>query len=137
MAGETTTVAASAARGIRRIYDAGMVPIPFSIAYTTGMLENTDVAEAGYLPPDVTLYGFIVKATDMDSNGSPALAQKITVGATDLVTGITVGQTGGADFFACTPTAITAVTKVIVTNTAASATAVAGTLYVTALVAAT
>lgn len=113
---------------------AGMFLVPFTLTYATGQLELNDVYEAGYLPANVTIYGFIVKATDMDTNVSPAVVQKITVGSTDLVTGITAAQSGGNALYGCTPTTLTAKTKISVTTTTAAATAAAGTLYVAAIV---
>jgi hypothetical protein len=131
MAGETTSTTQKHAPVD---LPAGTFLVPFSASYATGQLELNDVMELGYLPDNVTIYGFLVKATDMDTNVSPTLVQKITVGSTDLVTGITAGQSGGNAVYACTPTTITSKTKVVVTNTAAAATAAAGTLYVTAIV---
>lgn len=127
MAGETTS--ATVASQYQGSLLPGLNAQTFTLAYAKGQLELNDVYEAGYVPGPCTVVGFIVKATDMDS--ATGLVQKITVGATDLVTGITVGQSGGNGFFGCTPTAITAATKLIVTCTTAATTAVAGTLYVT------
>jgi hypothetical protein len=131
MAGETTSTTQKHAPVD---LPAGLFLVPLSATYATGQLELNDVMELGYLPDNVTIYGFLVKATDMDTNVSPALVQKITVGSTDLVTGITAGQSGGNALYACTPTTITSKTKLTVTNTTAAATAAAGTLYVTAIV---
>ncbi len=130
MAGETT---ATTALNAPFESTSGTFMVPFTITYTTGMLELNDVAEAGYLPANCTVYGWLVKATDMDTNVSPALIQKITLGSTDLVTGVTAGQTGAAAGYGCVPTTITAKTKVTVTNTAAAATAASGSLYLVAL----
>lgn len=130
MAGETT-----ATTDLHAPYEGatGMFLVPFTLTYATGQLELADVMEAGYIPPNVTVYGFVVKATDMDTNVSPTLVQKITLGSTDLVTGITVGQSAGEGVFGCVPTTTTAKTKLTVTNTTAAATAAAGTLYVAAI----
>ena len=93
--------------------------------------------ELGYLPKGVTLVGFIAYATDMDTNVSPTLAWKITVGSDDLKTGITIGQATAVSthtltqFLAVAPTTTTAATLVKVTFTAAAATAAAGTLALT------
>ncbi len=127
MAGETTgTVAAEAP------YEAaeGLFVVPFSAAFATGELELADIKQLGYVPANVTVLGFIIKATDMDTNVSPLLSQKLTLGSTDLVTAITYGQTGADGFRACVPTRITSKTLLVVNNTAAAATAAAGTLYV-------
>jgi len=112
---------------------AGLFLVPFALSYSTSQNESNDVMEAGYLPANVTVHGFFVKATDMDTNVSPAVVHKLTLGSTDLVTGITAGQTGGQAVYACTPTTITEKTKLTVTTTTAAATAAAGTLYVSAL----
>lgn len=130
MAGETTSTSSNNAPFEGHV---GHFLVPFTLTYATTQLELNDVMEAGYLPANVTVYGFYVNASDMDTNASPALAQKITLGSTDLVTGVTAGQSGGNAVYACTPTTITAKTKLTVTNTAAAATAAAGTLYVTAI----
>jgi hypothetical protein len=96
-----------------------------------------DVLNMGYLPKGVTLVGFIAYATDMDTNGTPALAWKITVGSTDVKTGITIGQATAASthsltqFLAVAPTTTTEPTLVKVTFTTAAATAAAGTLALT------
>ncbi len=131
MAGETVALTASQL-DVPFEPAAGAFFVPLLIAYATGELELNDVHEAGYIPKG-TLLGWIIKATDMDTNVSPTLSQKITVGSTDVVTAITYGQTGADGFRACTPTVVTDKTKVSVTNTAAAATAAAGTLYLTAV----
>lgn len=132
MAGETTS---SSTINTSPTWEGGpcVVGAPWSASYATGELEANDVKNIGYLAAGVTVIGFAVSATDMDSNGTPTLAQKITVGSTDLVTGIQDGRAGTSAFYACVPTTLTAKSLVKVTNTAASATAVAGTLYVTPL----
>ncbi len=131
MAGETTSTTVAAK------YQGSLLPglnaQTFTLTYATGQLELNDVYEAGYVPGPATVVGFLVKATDMDTNASPALAQKIPVGGPDLVTGVTAGQSGGQATYACVPTAITGPALISVTNTAAAATAAAGTLYVTVL----
>lgn len=129
MAGETTS--ASSTKGVRKLAGPGLTTYTWALAYATGQLEANDVMEAGYLPEGVTVVGFIVKSTDMDTHATPTLVQKITLGSTDLVTGIADGKTGAGAFYACVPTAITTKTLVKVTNTAAAATAAAGTLYLT------
>lgn len=130
MAGETTATTSNNAPFEGHT---GQFLVPFTLTYATGQLELNDVNEAGYVPANITVYGWLVQATDMDTNAAPALVQKITLGSTDLVTGITAGQSAGQAVYACTPTTVTAKTKVSVTNTTAAATAAAGTLYVTAI----
>lgn len=103
----------------------------------TSQLELNDVIQMGYIPNGATLLGFIAFADDLDSNGSPALAWKITVGATDVKTGITIGQASAASthslsqFLAIDPITTTAATLVSVTFTTAAATAAAGTFCLT------
>lgn len=129
MAGETTALAATELDPPFQAAE-GLFVVPFTKAFATTQLELNDVMEVGYVPADCTVLGFFIKETDMDSNVSPTLAQKLTLGSTDLVTSITYGQTGSDGFRACVPTAITAKTKLTMTNTAAAATAVAGTAYI-------
>lgn len=129
MAGETTAVGAVARVTGKKLPFAAMTANPWTIAYATGQLETNDVQEAGYLPAGVTLVGFIYAPTDMDSG--TALVQKLTVGSTDVATGLTGGQTGAKTFVGVTPLEITEPTKVTVTTTTAAGTAVAGTLYLT------
>jgi len=133
MTAATVAVAASAAHQVPKPYAAGLVALPFTAAMATTQLDDVgDITELGYLPANCTVIGFIVTATDMDT-GTPALVYKLTAGSTDLVTGITTGQSAGTAFFGCTPTALTAVTKLQVNITTVSATAAAGTLNVVAL----
>src|SRR6185503_14132809 len=117
MTAATVAVAASAAHQIPKPFSAGLVAITFTAAMATTQLDDVgDITELGYLPANCTVIGFIVNATDMD-----------------IGTGITTGQSAGTAFFGCTPTALTAVTKLQVNITTVSATAAAGTLNVTAL----
>lgn len=125
MAGETTS-AASADVPIE--LPAGMFIVPFTLAYATTQLELNDVMEAGYLPA-CTVYGVIYSPTDMDTNVSPAVVQKVTIGSTDVATGLTGAQTGAKTFVGITPLALTAKTLAKVTTTTAPGTAAAGTLY--------
>lgn len=95
--------------------------------YATGELELNDVLQMGYVPNGATLLGFFMYADDLDSNVSPALVRKITVGSTDVATGLTYGQAAGGGFVAIEPVTMTADTLVSLTVTTAAATAVAGT----------
>lgn len=126
MAGETTTAAS-----LDPPYEGaeGLFLVPFTLSYSTTQNETNDVMQAGYLPANVTIYGVIYAPTDMDTNVSPAVVHKITVGSTDIVTGLTGAQTGAKSFNAITPLALTAKTLATVTSTTAAATAAAGTLY--------
>ncbi len=129
MAGETTATTA-----LHPPLDVpfGALVVPLSAAYSTSQNELNDVMEMGWLPPG-TYYGVVYSPTDMDTNVSPALVQKVTVGSTDVATALTGGQTGSKTFVGITPITITVKTKVTVTSTTAAATAAAGTLYLTFL----
>lgn len=104
---------------------------------TTSIDEVGDIINMGYLPTGVTLLGFIIFADDLDSNGTPTLAYKISVGATDVKTLVTIGQAATglthtiSSFVGVEPLAITAESLVKVTITTVSATPVAGTLCFT------
>ena len=86
----------------------------------------------GVVPGNVTVIGFLVKSSDMDT-GSPALVQSIYLGDTAVATGVTTGQGGTSAFVPCTPTALTAETTCYLKTTTAAATPAAGTVYVTAV----
>lgn len=138
MAGETTSRSGINSRKTTK-YAGGPIlnADVWSASVATTQLEANDVLNMGYLPKGVTLVGFIVHATDMDTNGTPTLAWKITVGSDDLKTGITIGQATSVSthtltqFLSVAPTTTTAPTLVKVTFTAAAATAAAGTLALT------
>jgi hypothetical protein len=98
----------------------------WSVEYATGELEASDVMEMGYVPAG-TVIGFFMYSDDLDTNGTPALVRKITVGSTDVATGLTYGQTASGGFVAIEPVTVTTPTLVKVTVTTAAATAAAGT----------
>ena len=134
MTAATVAVSANAAHQIPKGYEMGLAGIRFTISMATTSLDDVgDIVELGYLPANCTVIGFIVSSTDMDTNVSPTATGKLTLGSTDLVTGIADQKAGTSSFYACTPTALTAVTKLQWNQTAVSATAAAGTLDVTAL----
>lgn len=128
MAGETTAVTTN-----KRKFKttAPVIGQTWSLAYAATELELADVKQFGYIPAGATVVGFIYAPTDMDSG--TAAVQKITVGSTDVATGLTGAQTGAASFVAIRPITVTADTLVSVTTTTAAGTAVAGTLHLTAL----
>lgn len=131
MAGETTAVAASAARTFYDNPGAGAFVVSFNLTFLSTDTELADVMEAGYLPPNVKMLAVGWYPTDMDT-GTPALVHKVTVGATDIVTGLTGAQAGTSSFTPVTNAArvlapTTTATKVIVTVTTAAATGAAGT----------
>lgn len=132
MAGETTSVAASAARNFYAKPGAGAFFVPFSLTFGSTDNELNDVMEAGYIPPFARVVAVYWAPTDMDTNGSPVVVHKVTVGSTDVVTGLTGAQTGAASWTPVTNAAVTAATSsaaqlVKVTSTTAAATAAAGT----------
>lgn len=128
MAGETTAVAASAARVFRDNPGFGLFAVPFSLTFGSTDNQSADVMEAGYIGTGVVPYAVVWVPTDMDTNVSPAVVHKVTVGSTDIVTGLTGAQTGTAQIVPCSTLATTtAATKVTVTTSTAAATAASGT----------
>lgn len=95
------------------------------------LIYNIKVA-VGVVPSNVTVVGFLVKSSDMDT-GSAALVQSLYLGSTEVATGITTGQGGTSAFVPCTPTEVEAETTVYIKTTTSAATPAAGTVYVTAV----
>jgi hypothetical protein len=126
VAGETTS-AVSADVPVEEAF--GLFLVPFTVAYATTQLEANDVMELGYLPSGCIVYGIVYSPTDMDTNVSPAVVQKVTIGSTDVATGLTGAQTGAKSFVGIVPQTLTAKTLAKVTTTTAPGTAAAGTLY--------
>lgn len=134
MTAATVAVAASAIHQVPKNFSAGLMGLLFTATMATTQIDDvSDITELGYLPENCTVVGFLVSATDMDSNGTPLLVGKLTLGSTDVVTAIGEGKTGTSALYACVPQILTARTKLQWNTTAVAATAVAGTLYVTAL----
>lgn len=136
MAGETVSLAASQVAALRQMSDgfgSGVFPVKFPRAsFTTSNNETNDVMEFGYLPPYAVPLAALWQPTDMDTNVSPAVVHKITVGSTDIVTGLTGAQTGVANLAASARyTASASPALVKVTSTTAAATAAAGTADLT------
>lgn len=130
MAGETTAVSANAARVYKDHPGFGLFAVPFSLTFGTNDNQLNDVMEAGYIGGGVSPYAVVWIPTDMDTNVSPAAVHKVTVGSTDIVTGLTGAQSGTAQIVPVSAIATTtggAATKVTVTTTTAAATAAAGT----------
>lgn len=125
MAGETSGTAVA----VPYAMPAGTFIIPFTASFSSTENETNDVKNVGYLPKGVKIYGVIYRATDMDTNVSPALVHKVSAGSTDLVTGLTGGQTGTGLVAPCIPLELTADTLVTITSTTAAATGAAGTVY--------
>ena len=109
--------------------------VVWSTELATTQLELADVINMGYLPGGVTCIGFVAFADDLDSG--TALVWKISIGATDVKTGITIGQAPAVSthsltqFLAIDPITTTAPALVSVTVTTAAGTAAAGTLALT------
>lgn len=132
MAGETIAVPAAAARTYYDNPGAGAFVVSFNLTFGTTDNELNDIQQAGYLPPNVKLLAVGFYPTDMDTNGAPAVVHKVTVGATDVVTGLTGAQTGTSSFTPVTNAGrvlapATTPTLVQVQSTTAAATAAAGT----------
>lgn len=128
MAGETQVLAA-AARGVgKKVPFAALVGNPWLIPYLTTELELADVKEVGYLPAGVTLLGFFYCP---DALAASALVQKITVGATDVLTGLIGAVLGTKTLQLITPIVIADKTLVKVTCTTAAVTPAAGNIWLT------
>ena len=131
MAGETVAVAGSVVRLQMAAPGAGLYPIEFDLTYSSTNNETADVMEAGYLPPFARVYSVGWYPTDMDT-GIAAVLHKVTVGSTDIVTGLTGAQTGTSQLVPVTSAAAQAAVSnaaqlVKVTTTTAAATGAAGT----------
>lgn len=127
MAGETSTRTGVNRRHVPATGGPEVNAAVWSHEYTTAQLELNDVLEIGYIPDGATLLGFFMYSDDLDSDVTPTLARKITVGSTDVATGLTYGQSAAGAFVAIEPITMDGATLVKLTNTAAAATAVAGT----------
>jgi hypothetical protein len=122
MAGETTTAVSQDPPFVG--FD-GMFLVPFSVSYSTAQNETNDVMELGYLPANCNVHGVIYSPTAMAAS---ALVQKITIGSTDVVTGLTGAVLGTSSWQTWAPVALTAKTLAKVTSTTAATTPAAGTL---------
>ena len=99
---------------------------------TTAIDEQDDIFELGYMPAGVTIHGFVVTATDMDT-GSAALVYKLRIGGTDVITGVTTGQSAGSAVHWCAATTTTTRSLIDAKVTTAAATAAQGTVTVRVL----
>lgn len=131
MAGETTSLAATAwadSKVFQVLKGVALQVAEATATYSnTNQLETNDVMEVCYLPSGLKVYGIAVTATDMDTNVSPALVQKITIGSTDVLTGITNGQSGATSYLPLpTPYTTSAIELVKITTTTAAATGATG-----------
>lgn len=124
MAGETT-VALSADPPF--VVPTGFFLVPFTVSYSTTQNETADVMELGYLPANCKVYGCIYTPSAMAAS---ALVQKITIGSTDVVTGLIGAVLGTSSLQTWSPVSLTANTLAKVTSTTAATTPAAGTLTV-------
>lgn len=123
MAGETT---AALSADVPFELPAGMFLVPFSVAYSTTQNETNDVMELGYLPAS-TVHGFHYAPTAMAAS---ALVHKVTIGSTDVATGLTGAVLGTPSYQAISPLVLTTKTLAKVTSTTAATTPAAGTLKI-------
>lgn len=139
MAGETVALATSttvaALRQMPDGFGSGVFPVKFPrISFSSTNNETNDVMEFGYLPAYAVPIAVLWQPTDMDTNVSPAVVHKVTVGSTDIATGLTGAQTGTANLAASARyTASSSPALVKVTSTTAAATGAAGTADLTIL----
>lgn len=131
MAGETTAVAASAAKLFTDLVS-GCFLATFNLTFLSTDNETNDIMQAGYIGPNVRVLAVGWYPTDMDTNVSPAVAHKVTINTVDAVTGLTGAQTGASSLTPVTPTFAstapgTAAQLVQVQSTTAAATGAAGT----------
>jgi hypothetical protein len=124
MAGETTTALSQDPPFTAPF---GSFMVPFTVSYSTTQNESADVMELGYLPANCTVYGCIYTPSAMAAS---ALVHKITIGTTDVITGLTGAVLGTSSFQGWAPMALTAKTLAKVTSTTAATTPAAGTLTV-------
>lgn len=132
--GQTVEPAETSRRYAPKVAMAGAVTAtPYSTSIALYDLVDNCLKGAGFVPGGVTVIGFIVKSTDLDTGGSPTVVQSLLLGSTELVTGITTGQGGTYGFYPCTPTATTDPTAVYVKTTTEPDTPATGTMIVTPL----
>lgn len=132
MTASTVSIATSNKRFGRKLSGVGLVANPFTTSVaTTSLDEQDDIFEIGYVPAGVTVIGFVVKSTDLDTDGTPTIVFKLQLAGSDIVTGIDVGKAGTSGFYACTPTTTTASSLLQGKVTTAATAAAAGTVYTT------
>lgn len=90
----SSNVAAAAARTYYDNPGAGAFFATFTQNYASSDNVLNDINQLGYLAPNVRVVAVGFFPTDMDTNGTPTVVHKITVGAVDIVTGLTGAQTG-------------------------------------------
>lgn len=106
-----------------------------AIALATGDLALNKTVSLFKVPANFTVVSAVVQVTDMDTNGSPAIAFSIgdSGSASRVVSASTAAQAGGAatiNVAAITGYQFTAETEIVWTTTTASATPAAGTVTI-------
>ena len=127
MAGETIQRSGLDPQLARHAFGPILNAVVWTRELATTELELNDVFQVGYIPNGATLIGFHYYFDDLDS--ATSLVSKITVGSTDVLTGLTWGRSAGGDFVAIEPVTTTAATLVSWTVTTAPGGAQAGTFY--------
>lgn len=135
MAGETRAISTTAyLKPRKKVASAALVVETFTVTLATTEMEVGDVVNLGYIPAGVTVLAVGFASNDLDS--AAGAVNKITIGATDVVTGLTNAQAGSvattvSSVRAIVPLTTTDKTLVSTTFTAAPATPVAGDVHVT------
>lgn len=114
----------------------GNVKCLFSTVVCAASPATTDTINFGYLPANARVVLAVLESTDMDTNGSPALALNVgDAGDADrLFAASTVGQAGTlSSAIATTGAGYKTTAKTLITGAASTnaATGAAGTLYLT------
>jgi len=133
MTASTVALPASAIHQIPKAYEVGLMGYTFSAAIATTSLDDVgDIVELGYVPENTTVIGFIISTASLAAS---ALVYKITIGATDAITGITTGSGAGSAFWGVSPAplVITTRSKVQINITTVATTPAAGTFNLTVL----
>ncbi len=113
--------------------DEGLCLATYDVEVLTTDLQSADEVTIGMLPTG-TVYGVYITSTDLDTNGTAALVQKLTIGGVDVATGINVGQAGGTAHIAIPPTALAESTEAKLVTTTSAATAATGTVKLAFLI---
>ena len=113
------------------------VQVATAVVTCTASPATTDTMNFFYMPKNAVLLDAYLSATDMDTNGSPALALNIgdAGSASRLFAASTVGQAGTAAAIAAAGRGYQYTAKTLITGTASTnaATGAAGTVTLTVL----
>ena len=131
MTASTTAVSFDTKKRARKLSNGALTTMTFDLTIGDTDTEENDILEAGYVPAGVTVIGFIVTVSDLDSSETPAVVLSVLLGSTAKVAGLTLGQGGGSGLYPCVPTTTTAATVVSLKTTTAPDTAAAGTAQIT------